>query len=305
MTLARPVVRAKAQGKPSAFTKGLSATLIQVAQYHTHVSEEEILQLKSLASKLPSVPFDLTDKNKNFLMQCESESMRAKLLYLPEQLLDLVAKNLENVQTHFVNAQVAIAVDILLVAPLRSQNLIQLNWRQHFSEPNGPRGNLILRIPAEETKTKRQDLIFEIPADVARRLRWYKRHVLPRLGGNPDSDLFVTAKGNRKSQATLTEQIVERIRDHVGISMSKFRHLAAFLHLEEYPSDFETVRALLGHSYGKTTLIYAGSSSRRASKAYGGFVTDQREALNGRIIALSGPSGKIPQTKRELEKDNG
>lgn len=50
-------------------------------------------------------------------------------------------------------------------------------------------------------------------------------------------------------------------------------------YLEEHPEDFETVRALLGHSFAKTTLIYAGASGRRASKAYGKFVTGQREAL--------------------------
>ncbi|MGI9568377.1 MAG: tyrosine-type recombinase/integrase, partial [Desulfobulbia bacterium] len=271
----------KADKKPNAFVKGLSITLIQVAQYHTDASEEKILELKALASKLPSVPFDLTEKNKKFLMQCDSQSMRTKLLFLPEQLLNSIAEDLENTRSKFVNAQVAIAIDVLLVAPVRSQNLIQLNWRQHFSEPNGPKENLILRIPAEETKTKKQDLVFEIPPDVARRLRWYKNQVLPRLNADPDGDLFVTARGKRKTQSTFSSQIVRRIGDHVGISMSphKFRHFAAYIHLEAHPEDFETVRALLGHSYSKTTLIYAGSSSRRASRAYGGIVTAQLEAL--------------------------
>ena len=66
----------------------------------------------------------------------------------------------------------------------------------------------------------------------------------------------------------------------VGIHMTphQFRHLAAVLYLEAHPEDFQTVSDLLGHSFAKTTLVYAGSSSRRASRAYGKLVIEQRQA---------------------------
>jgi site-specific recombinase XerD len=47
-----------------------------------------------------------------------------------------------------------------------------------------------------------------------------------------------------------------------------FRHFAGRSYLEERPEDTETVRALLGHAWSKTTRIYVGSSSHRASRAY-------------------------------------
>jgi integrase len=59
----------------------------------------------------------------------------------------------------------------------------------------------------------------------------------------------------------------------------QFRHFAAILYLEARPEDFETVRNLLGHGWSKTTLIYAGSSTRRAGQAYGKAMMEQREAL--------------------------
>ena len=59
----------------------------------------------------------------------------------------------------------------------------------------------------------------------------------------------------------------------------QFRHVAANLYLEAHPEDFETARALLGHAWSKTTLVYAGSSSRRASRAYGEHLIQQRDAL--------------------------
>ena len=172
------ITTTKPIGEPNAFVIGVAKTLIQVAQYHTGATSKEVGELKRLAGNLPAVPFDLTAKNKTLLRQLESDRLRAKLYFLPEQLMGEVAKDLERGRVRFVEAQVAIAIDILLALPLRPQNLSSLSWRQHFSEPNGPRGQLLLHIAARDTKTKRQDIVSEVPDEVARRLRWYRRHIL-------------------------------------------------------------------------------------------------------------------------------
>jgi integrase len=271
----------QANGEANAFVIGLAKTLIQVAQYHTGATSKEISELKRLAGNLPLVPFDLTAKNKTLLRQLESERTRAKLYFLPEQLMGEVAKDLESGRVRFVEAQVAIAIDILLALPLRPQNLSSLNWRHNFSEPNGPRGQMLLYIPARDTKTKREDIVSEVPDEVARRLRWYRHHVLPRLGADVNGYLFVTDKGSRKGQATISKQITDAVMRHIGIHMTphQFRHFGATSYLEEHPEDFETARAILNHAWSKTTRIYAGSSSRRASRAYNRYLFQQRNAL--------------------------
>lgn len=271
----------KAKGEANAFVVTLAKTLIQVAKYHAGATLKEVDELKRLAANLPSIPFDLTTKNKTLLRQLESDRPRAKLLFLPEQLMAEVAKDLERGRVRFVEAQVAIAIDILLALPLRPQNLNRLNWRHNFSEPNGPRGQLRLHIAAPDTKTKRRDIDSEVPDDVARRLRWYRRQILPRLGADANGFLFVTRKGDRKGQATLTVQIINALTRQLGIHMTphQFRHFGATSYLEQHPEDFETVRELLSHAWSKTTRIYAGSSSRRASRAYNQFLFKQREDL--------------------------
>lgn len=268
-------------GKPSAFAVGLAKTLIQVAKHLVGGSAEQVADLKALAAKLPAVPFDLTPKNKALLRQLESERLRAALLFLPETLLAKVASKIEASRPPFVAAQIAIAIDIQLACPLRPQNLSALHWRRHFREPDGQKGRLLLHIPAEETKTKRQDLTVEIPTDVARRLRWYRRHILPRVGADPNGFLFITEQGVRKSQQTLTQQIVETIAKHVGVHMTphQFRHFVATVYLDANPEDHQTAQAILHHASSKTTLIYAGSASRRASRAYGKILFEQRAQL--------------------------
>jgi integrase len=271
----------QANRAPNAFVIGVAKTVIQVAQYHAGASAEQVSKLKHLASKLPAVPFDLTAKNKTLLRQLESDRLRAKLLFLPEQLMGDVAKDLESGRVSFVEAQVAIAIDTQLASLLRPQNLSRLSWKDNFSEPNGPRGLLLLHIAKQDTKSKKQDIVAEVPDEVARRIRWYRRHILPRLGADQNGPLFVTEKGGRKSQATLALQITDTTERHLGVRMTphQFRHFGATDYLEQHPEDFETVRAMLGHAWSKTTRIYAGSSSRRASRAYGQHLFNQREAL--------------------------
>jgi integrase len=271
----------QANREPNAFVVALAKTLVQVAQYHTGATSMDVGELKRLASNLPAVPFDLTDKNKTLLRQLESERLRAKLLFLPEQLMGEVAKDLEGGRVRFVDAQVAIAIDILLAVPLRPQNLSSLSWQDNFSEPNGPRGQLVLHIAARHMKTKKQDIITDIPDEVARRLRWYRRYVLPRLGAEVNGHLFVTESGDRKRQETISQQITDAVARQIGIHMTphQFRHFDVVSYLEQHPEDFETARAILGHAWSKTTRIYAGSSSRRASRAYNQQLLAQREAL--------------------------
>jgi integrase len=270
-----------ANGQPNAFVICLAKTLIQVAFYHVGADHEHVARLKFLAAKLPSVPHKLTAKNRALLHQFESDGLRAKLLFLPEQLAAKVTNTLKTGRVDFVNAQVAIAIDFQLAIPLRPKNLSRLNWQRNFSEPDGPKGRLLLHIPATETKSRRDDFVAEVPDDVAQRLRWYRRHILPHLNADANGDLFVTKKGKKKDQRTITKQIIKAIKRHLGIHMTphQFRHFCGHSYVEENPADIETPRALLGHAWTKTTLIYVDSDSRRASRAYGDFVSRQREKL--------------------------
>ncbi len=290
--------RHRANGQPNAFVICLAKTLIQLAQYYLGATTDEVARLKSIAAKLPSVPLDLTQKNKALALQFESDHLRAKLLFLPEQLMAEVARELAQGRLRFVEAQIAIAIAIDFVIPLRPQNLSSLTWRRHFSEPDGPKGRLVLHIPAQETKSKHQDLVAEMPDDVARRLRWYRRHILPRLDADPDGPLFVTRKGIAKTQETLSHQFIETLKHRLGVHLTphQLRHLAAIWYLEENPEDFETPRSFLGHAWSKTTRVYAGSSTRRASKAYSRFVLEKRDALKLK---------RKRQLKRKRKKESG
>ena len=162
---------AQAEGKPSSQAIGTGKTMIDIARYHAKLPDPDLRELKAIAGRLPPVDFDLSEKNKQLLRLLECEDTRARLLFLPQRLIRRAKQNLQNGHMDLVEAQVAIAVDILLVAPLRLQNLIAL-----ASALQGDRWterSLTLYIPKQETKTGKRELVFELPEEVAEHIRWY------------------------------------------------------------------------------------------------------------------------------------
>lgn len=278
----------KAGGKPSAYLDSAARSLMSIAKFHVRMDRDQLARLGKLKARLPSIPFDLTEKNKTLVRHFDDEQLVARLLRLPDALMNEARKALAVKDRRFIPlSQTALAIAILTAAPMRSQNLIALNGRRHLRDISSGRkskgqGNPIrIIIPAEETKTRRSDMVFELDDATSDLIRWYRHHVLPVLGGDPDGDLFVLAGGKRRGQASLSDAITKAIARHLGIAMTphQFRHLAAALYLKFHPEDFETVRQLLGHSFGKTTLIYAGLSGDRASKTYGSVIEAERERL--------------------------
>jgi len=201
----------------------------------------------------------------------------------------------------------AVAIDIQLAIGLRPQNLTALNWSRHFIEPDGPTGRLLLVLPAAEMKARKDDFVAEIPLEVAWRLRWYRRKILARLGADANGDLFVTAKGIKKDQRTLTSQMLKTVKRRLGIHMTahQYRHLLGSTYLDANPHDTETARLLLGHAWTKTTRIYVGSQTRRASRAYNAFLLEQREKLKLRRTRKLRRKPKVDKDKEKIPSDSG
>ena len=273
----------RATGKANAFATSVAKALLGIARSHVRVESPQLERLKKIAAKLPAVPFDLTEKNRGLIHDLQDERVLASLFALPAQLMAKARDRLQTGRSNpHVDALAGLAIGLLLAAPMRSQNLVSLNWRRHVREPRGRRGPVRLLIPAGETKTKRFDFSYELDQDTSDLLRWHRAVMLPAIGADPDGDLFALPGGKRAGQSYLSLKVTDAIRTHLGVHMTphQFRHLAASLYLEAQPQDFETVRQLLGHSFGKTTLIYAGLSSERASRSYSETVIAKRAEIH-------------------------
>ena len=277
--------------KLSAYTHGVAVTLIAIASDWVKASPDVIATLKTLRSKLGTLPIGLTEKNQALLRKFDDPRLLAALLDLPDELWRAARRNLTTSRWPFIELQTALAIDILLHVPMRMQNLTSLEFNVHLHWPQGRRKPALLTLRGAETKNN-EPLEFEIPTALAERLQVYRNEIAPTVTGERPDRVFVKFGGTPRTQAAISVAIEKTLLKHLGLEMTchQFRHLAAKIILDANPGAFELVRQLLGHKNLKTTIkFYAGVNTLRAGRAHAELLQKIRQTKFGRSRQLPTP----------------
>jgi len=287
-----------ADGRENSFNRGMAAALVQVAREWVKVDAATLVELKRLASKLPTARADLTPKNKRFLRQFDDPLVLQRLRALPAKLWSQVRRDDKPNFRTLAMSQAALALEILTYLPMRLQNLISLTFDVHLFLKDGPGATSTLEIPASEVKNNRP-IEFDIPPHIARMLIEYRDQIAPKIIGHKPARLFVNPDGTPKTSQTLAWLIRRICRKHAGIEVSphKFRHLAAKILLDDSPGAFELVKQLLGHENLKTTAnFYAGIDTRRAARHH-------HRLLQRETEKVTPPLGRLPRKRKADQRD--
>jgi integrase len=228
----------------------------------------ELAELNRLAARLPKLTSGLTKKNRAALRQFDDRAVFQRLHALPDQLWNEVKRDRRHNRYTLANAQAALAIGLLLYAPIRLQNLASLRFGAHLFVRQGRGAISTLEIPAQEVKNRR-DLAFDLPPKLAGMLVDYAKIIGPRIIGRRPERLFVNRDGTAKDSQSVALLIRKTLRKRVGVELTphQFRHLSARTVLDAEPGAFETVRQLLGHKTLNTTVTaYTGIDSARAAR---------------------------------------
>src|SRR5262249_39681995 len=136
----------------------------------------------------------MTAKNRERLRYFDDDEVVALLHAVPSRIRAYLehAKLVPRRKAHL--AQRAVAIAILLVAPLRAFNLARID----IERPLVARGKrLYLVIPEHEVKN-RQQIDFELPEDTAEMVAWYVREHRKHLLSAPSTALFPGEGGKAK-----------------------------------------------------------------------------------------------------------
>jgi integrase len=168
-------------------------------------------------------------------------------------------------------AQLAVAIAILSVAPVRLANLTAIRLGTNLIKPNGPDSNYWLVFPDYDVKN-RVPLEYPLEQYLTRLLDEYVHDFRPvLLRGRNDDWLFPGEFGGAKHEVCLSSQITKRIYNATGLRMTvhQFRHAAGALILKRRPGEYELVRRLLGHRNVQTTInAYVGLENIQASEIF-------------------------------------
>jgi integrase len=259
--------------------------LIKLAKHWVKVPPEQLEALRRLRKPLAPGSTGMTDRNRARLRQFDDPVIVTRLVNLPTAIMRQQIGEDPPSYNAAVRVQSALAIAILLVAPLRVKNLAGLTLDRHLVRArSNPEAIVHLVIPGHEVKND-SHLEFELPEPVRRLLETYVTRFRPLLAKQPSAFLFPARQGGSKPPHQLGMQIRRVVQQELGLQLNihLFRHLAAKLFLAAQPGEYETVRLLLGHkSLATTVRSYCGLEQSDAMRRYDAVLARYRPEGAGR-----------------------
>jgi integrase len=222
----------------------------------------------------------MVEKNRLLLKQFDDPANVDALLSLPARLLREVQDHDKGGRRDAVRVASALAIELLINAPIRVENLTELKWEGHFLRSRlGPDHIVHLSIKGGEIKNE-EPFEVELPKGCADFLDLYLQAYRPRLTPVPSPWLFPGYGGECRNIVCFSRYISKLIHRETGIVMHVhlFRALAVKFHLDAHPEDVETARRILGHKSLKTTLrAYADMKNKTAFRRFDAMISEMRE----------------------------
>ena len=262
------------------------------ATKHLQADEETIAFYAGAMKRLRVSQDGLSDKNQRSMAQFDDPKVIEAFVGLPIKLWAEAERSHKTASTNRRSkeaqlcVQAAIAIEILIFAPMRISNLQNLRLDQHISWQNR---QAVIHIPRSQVKND-IDLVFKLPVTLSQRIKTYIAdwRTLYSDGANPY--LFPGRKMNPKDGTRLRRQISNALWEEACIKLTphQFRHAAAKILLDAKPGHYEVIRKILGHKNLTTTYAhYAGAETQAALNLYDEVILEHRQA------------GSVQSTKRK------
>jgi hypothetical protein len=270
---------------PKAFTINLAYRFVTIARETKRIDDAACERLDQMRRDLEDHRRGgLTDKNTALIRQVLTPGVWTRVVKLPQDMMSTARSQRSSAPLKAaVTAQLAVAIAILTVAPVRLANLGAIKLRINLIKPGGPDSNYWLTFPDYDVKN-RVRLEFPLEQYLTGMIQEYIHEFRPiLLRGRKDDWLFPGQCGGAKSNVLLSGQITQRIFRTTGLRMTvhQFRHAAGALILQSRPGEYELVRQLLGHRNVQTTMnAYIGLENIHASEIFSKIVMEHMgEAL--------------------------
>jgi integrase len=292
----------RAGGQRRQQTHSIACMLKAIARHWVKVDSTHLDELRSICRSLDPGQAGLTDRNRARLRQFDHPGNVHALVTLPQRLADAAGRGRHPTRSNALTIQTALAIELLLMVPIRITNLASLELERHVMRGRGRGGKSVhLAIPGVEIKNG-VDVEAELPPSTITLLELYLERYRPLLLDGQSAWLFPGRQGRAKSQQSLRGQINKTVAAKCGLRVNPhlFRHIAAKLYLDQNPGAYGVIRLIEGHkSVETTTRFYCGMESTAALRHFDEHIVKLRNRPtppHGRNIRRSGGhQSKDPQ----------
>ncbi|MEY9389899.1 integrase [Bradyrhizobium japonicum] len=265
--------------EPKVYTIDLAWKLFSLAR-QIGLDEAAIERLDDIRASLEEHRHGgLTGKNLKLIRQVLTEGIWSEVVSLPNVLMRQARADQAHAPVKAaVTAQIAVAIAILSIAPVRLTNLVSIKLEENLIKPGGPLSPFWLVFPHYDVKN-RVDLQFDFGENLTTLINEYIHEFRPVLLRRSNAAwLFPGIAGEPKTANMFSTQITERIQKATGlrVTVHQFRHACAAIYLKHRPGEYEVVRRLLGHRSIQTTInFYCGLETTQANEAFGKMIRAQ------------------------------
>ncbi len=235
---------------------GIADAIRAVAKHDVKAPADVQAELSRIARRLNQRRPGMSEKNRRRLAQLDAPQVEQKLLSHALTEMQKLARKNDVTYRDAIRYSKLLAIEILVLAPMRIENLASLDLDQHFAWPPRGTGDIRIVIPRSEVKN-RQPLEYRIPRESsAPAIQTFVERFRPLLSSGSSRALFPGRGRPAKRSDTVSRQITTLLRDEVGIDWNPhaFRHLAVRIYLRQHPGDYEGARRLLAHLSAETTF---------------------------------------------------
>lgn len=268
--------------EPNIYTIELGWKILSIARQVGGLDEVALERLDEMRAELETYRrAGLTEKNLAVVRQVTTTSIWRELLQVPQRLMEEARELRDDAPVKAaLRAQLAVAIGILTVAPVRLGNLVRIRLEENLIRPAGPLEPYCLMFPDHDVKN-RVRLEFNLKAGLTALIEEYVQEHRPvLLRGSNELWLFPGLAGTHKTAKMFGDQITDLVERRVGIRVTahQYRHAAAALILRAEPGNYEWARRVLGHKSMRTTInFYAGLETAQATERFGDIVREQME----------------------------
>lgn len=273
--------------RPRNYVIDLAWKFVAIARATGCLDDAEIERLDDMRYELDQYRRNgLTEKNLAVIRAVLSCDIWTRVIRLPDRLMADASKVATTSPVKAaVLAELAVAIRILTLAPVRVGNLAGISLETNLTRPGGRDTPYWLTFPDYDVKNN-LDLTFPLDEAVSAFIDLYVRNFRPTLlRGSNERFLFPGGNGDgaHKLAPTLSEQITKRIDKELGFQVTahQFRHAAAAIILKDQPGNYELVRRVLGHRNIQTTIaFYVGLETMNASRQFGEMILNLGNAAD-------------------------
>ena len=266
--------------EPRTFTIELAGRFVSIAKLMKFLSEDDVQLLEDHRHTLEQYrPLErFTEKNFALVRRVLAPGVWVKVRDLPRAMLERArAERFTKPILAATSAQMAVAIRILVMAPIRIKNLGSIRLEENLVRSGGPGSRYRLTFDEHVVKNR---LRLEIPLDeeTTRIIDEYiDLHRPSLMRGRNHNCLFPGTRAEHKLIRGLGDQIKKRLWKELGLEMTphQFRHAAGAIYLRHNPGDFETLSRILGHRSSRITVqYYSALQGPEAARRFGELIND-------------------------------